>query len=74
MAVRTTVVGSWWPHADMEKDLARHHAGKLSEQESESLLKRAAAKAIQEQRDLGLENGPAANISPTTSSCTCTNA
>ena len=55
MAVRTTVVGSWWPHADMEKDLARHHAGKLSEQESESVLKRAAAKAIQEQRDLGLD-------------------
>ena len=27
MAVRTTVVGSWWPHADMEKDLARRPRG-----------------------------------------------
>jgi methionine synthase II (cobalamin-independent) len=55
MPVRTTVVGSWWLHPEMEKDLARHHAGKCSPQESESILNRAAAKAIQEQRDLGLD-------------------
>ncbi len=55
MPVRTTVVGSWWLHPEMEQDLARHHAGKCSPQESEAILNRAAAKAIQEQRDLGLD-------------------
>ena len=40
---------------EMEKDLARHHAGGCSPQESEAILNRAAAKAIQEQRDLGLD-------------------
>ena len=55
MAVRTTVVGSWWLHPEMEKDLARHHAGECSPQESEAILNRAAAKAIQEQRDLGFD-------------------
>ena len=55
MPVRTTVVGSWWLHPEMEKDLARHHAGKCTPQESEAILNRAAAKAIQEQRDLGLD-------------------
>jgi methionine synthase II (cobalamin-independent) len=55
MPVRTTVVGSWWMQPDMEQDLARHHAGKCSAQESEAILNRAASKAIQEQRDLGLD-------------------
>ena len=55
MPVRTTVVGSWWLHPEMEKDLARHHAGECSAQEGEAILNRAAAKAIQEQRDLGLD-------------------
>ena len=55
MPVRTTVVGSWWLHPEMEQDLARHHAGECSPQESETILNRAAAKAIQEQRDLGLD-------------------
>jgi hypothetical protein len=55
MAVRTTVVGSWWLHPELEEDLARHHAGKLSPQESETVLSRAAAKAIKEQQDLGLD-------------------
>jgi methionine synthase II (cobalamin-independent) len=55
MPVRTTVVGSWWLHPEMEKDLARHHAGECSPQESEAILSRAASKAIQEQRDLGLD-------------------
>jgi methionine synthase II (cobalamin-independent) len=55
MAVRTTVVGSWWLHPEHEPDLLRHHAGKLSPAESEAVLKRAATKAIQEQRDLGLD-------------------
>ena len=55
MPVRTTVVGSWWLHPEMEQDLARVHAGKCSPQESETILNRAATKAIQEQRDLGLD-------------------
>jgi methionine synthase II (cobalamin-independent) len=55
MAVRTTVVGSWWLHPELEDELGRHHVGKLSPQASEAILNRAAAKAIQEQRDLGLD-------------------
>ena len=55
MAVRTTVVGSWWIHPEMEQDLARYHAGELSPQEGEAVLNRAAAKAIEEQRELGLD-------------------
>jgi methionine synthase II (cobalamin-independent) len=55
MPVRTTVIGSWWLHPEMEKDLARHHAGELPAKESEAILSRAAAKAITEQRDLGLD-------------------
>ena len=55
MAVRTTVVGSWWLHPEMEQDLARYHAGELSAPEGAAVLNRAAAKAIAEQRDLGLD-------------------
>ena len=55
MAVRTTVVGSWWLHPELEGELGRHHAGKLSPQASEAILNHAAAKAIQEQCDLGLD-------------------
>ena len=55
MHIRTTVVGSWWLHPEMEKDLARHHAGKLSPKESEAVLSQAAAKAIAEQRALGFD-------------------
>ncbi len=55
MPVRTTVVGSWWLHPEMEKDLARYHARECSPQEGEANLNRAATKAIQEQRDLGLD-------------------
>src|SRR5258708_39784493 len=53
MAVRTTVVGCWWLHPEMEEDLACHHAAKLSPKESEAVLSRAADKAIPEQPDLG---------------------
>jgi methionine synthase II (cobalamin-independent) len=55
MAVRTTVVGSWWIHPEMEQDLARYHAGDLSPHEGVAVLNRAAAKAIEEQRELGLD-------------------
>ena len=55
MPVRTTVVGSWWLHPDMEKELVHHHAGQLPPKESEAILNRAAAKAIVEQRELGLD-------------------
>ena len=54
MAVRTTVIGSWWPYPEDETDLARYHAGKLSATEGEAVLKRAATRAIAEQRSLGL--------------------
>ncbi|MGI8712063.1 MAG: hypothetical protein ACR2NR_02540 [Solirubrobacteraceae bacterium] len=54
MALRTTVVGSWWKHDEHEDDLARFHLGELSPAEGENLLDRAAAVAIAEQRDLGL--------------------
>jgi methionine synthase II (cobalamin-independent) len=55
MPIRTTVVGSWWLDTEIEKDLARHHAGELTPNESEAVLNRAAAKAIAEQRALGLD-------------------
>jgi methionine synthase II (cobalamin-independent) len=55
MGVRTTVVGSWWLYPEMQKDLARHHAGRCTPQEGEAILNRAATKAIKEQRDLGLD-------------------
>ena len=45
MAVRTTVIGSWWPYPEDETDLARYHAGKLSATEGEAVLKRAATRA-----------------------------
>jgi hypothetical protein len=32
MALRTTVVGSWWPYADGEAELARYHRGELSQE------------------------------------------
>ena len=54
MAIQTTVVGSWWPYPEDEVDLARYHAGKLSAAEGEAVLKRAATRAIAEQRSLGL--------------------
>ena len=55
MSVRTTVVGSWWVHPDNEADLARYHAGKLSPQQADDVLSRAATTAIREQRELGLD-------------------
>jgi 5-methyltetrahydropteroyltriglutamate--homocysteine methyltransferase len=55
VAVRTTVVGSWWLHPELEKDLADCHRDQAPSQERDAVLNRAAAKAIQEQRDLGLD-------------------
>ena len=53
--VRTTVVGPWWLHPEYERDLLAYHDGKLSLDEAEGVLKRAATRAIKEQRDLGLD-------------------
>jgi methionine synthase II (cobalamin-independent) len=53
--VRTTVVGSWWLHPENAHDLLHYHAGKLSREDGEAVLKRAATTAIKEQRDLGLD-------------------
>jgi methionine synthase II (cobalamin-independent) len=55
MALRTTVVGSWWKLDEYEDDLRRMHAGELDAQASEALLDRAAGAAIAEQRALGLD-------------------
>jgi 5-methyltetrahydropteroyltriglutamate--homocysteine methyltransferase len=52
--LRTTVAGSWWPIPEFEDDLQRYHRGELSHEDGESLLKRAASRAIEEQRGLGL--------------------
>ncbi|MBO0821002.1 MAG: hypothetical protein J2P26_09155 [Nocardiopsaceae bacterium] len=54
MALRTTVVGSWWPYPEEEAELARLHAGDLSEESARELLDRCASRAIAEQRELGL--------------------
>jgi 5-methyltetrahydropteroyltriglutamate--homocysteine methyltransferase len=55
MALRTTVVGSWWKLEEHEDALRRYHAGELSAEEGERLLDEAAAAAIREQRELGLD-------------------
>jgi 5-methyltetrahydropteroyltriglutamate--homocysteine methyltransferase len=52
--LRTTVVGSWWPIPEFQEDLRRFHAGELSPEEGDALLRRAATQAIEEQRNLGL--------------------
>lgn len=52
--LRTTVVGSWWPRAELEDQLRAYHHGELGDEESEQLLARAAAGTIEEQRALGL--------------------
>ncbi len=49
MGIRTTVVGSWWIHAENEQDLARHFAGTLTPAESEALRK--AARSLEELYD-----------------------
>ena len=54
MAVRTTVVGSWWWPREDADELARLHADELSAEEASELLDRCAATAIREQRELGL--------------------
>jgi methionine synthase II (cobalamin-independent) len=54
MAVQTTVVGSWWPYNEDEGDWARYHAGRLSAAEGETVLARAATRALAKQKSLGL--------------------
>ncbi len=55
MAVRTTVVGSWWWPEEHAGELARYHAGELGAEEGVEVLDRCAATAIREQRELGLD-------------------
>jgi 5-methyltetrahydropteroyltriglutamate--homocysteine methyltransferase len=55
MAVRTTVVGSWWPLPEHEDALSDYHHGRLSAEDGERVLRDAATAAIAEQRDLGLD-------------------
>jgi 5-methyltetrahydropteroyltriglutamate--homocysteine methyltransferase len=54
VALRTTVVGSWWPLPGYEQDLRRYHRGELGAEEGEALLDRCAEEAIRQQRELGL--------------------
>jgi 5-methyltetrahydropteroyltriglutamate--homocysteine methyltransferase len=54
VALRTTVVGSWWPLQEFEQDLRRYHNGELGAEEAEALLNRCATQGIREQTDLGL--------------------
>jgi methionine synthase II (cobalamin-independent) len=70
--VRTTVVGSWWLHPEYERDLLEYHDGKLSLDEAEGVLERAAARAIKEQRDLGLDDGQVVNTARVILSASCT--
>jgi methionine synthase II (cobalamin-independent) len=55
MAVRTTVVGSWWRREEDVAELARFHRGELSQAAGEELLNGVATRAIAEQRELGLD-------------------
>jgi methionine synthase II (cobalamin-independent) len=55
MSIRTTVVGSWWPYADEAENLAKVHGGELDGPEADEALNRCAARAIQEQRQLGFD-------------------
>ena len=55
MAIRTTVVGSWWPLEEYADDLERFHRGELSDEEGTKLLDAAATEAIKQQRELGLD-------------------
>ena len=55
MAVRTTVVGSWWWPIEHEAELNRLHNDELTEAEGIELLTRCAETAITEQREIGLD-------------------
>jgi methionine synthase II (cobalamin-independent) len=55
MAVRTTVVGSWWWPAELAADLRLLHDGQLDDDAGERVLTQAAAAAIEQQRQLGLD-------------------
>ena len=55
MAVRTTVVGSWWWPAEFSADLRRFHDDELDEESGERVLAQCAAAAIEQQRRLGLD-------------------
>ena len=55
MAVRTTVVGSWWWPPEHSAQLRRYHDGQLDEAAGELVLEQCAAAAIAQQRELGLD-------------------
>ena len=54
MAMRTSVVGSWWPLSDLDDQLRTMHRKGAPLKDAEALLKACATRAIVEQRDLGL--------------------
>ena len=55
MSVRTTGVGSWWWPEEHAAQLRRYHDGQFEGTGGEELLKRCAAAAITQQRELGLD-------------------
>ena len=55
MAVRTTVVGSWWWPTEFSGDLRRFHDDELDDAAGGRVLAQSAAAAIDQQRRLGLD-------------------
>jgi 5-methyltetrahydropteroyltriglutamate--homocysteine methyltransferase len=55
MALRTTVVGSWWWPRDRSRELREYHDGQLDPEAGAALLAECAADAIAEQREIGLD-------------------
>lgn len=55
MALRTTVVGSWWPYEDSFDALRQYHLGQLGDEEGVNLLNELATRAISEQREIGFD-------------------
>lgn len=55
MAIRTTSVGSWWPLETYAADLVRCHDGESTGADAEKIVFEAAAAAVKEQMDRGLD-------------------
>ena len=53
--LRTTVVGSWPIAPEFEGRMKQYHQGHLSPEEAEALLREAAALAVAQQRECGLD-------------------
>ncbi len=54
-AIRTTTVGSWPIPPQLKSELTRYYRGDVSDEDAYDVLQRAAAIAMREQRDCGLD-------------------